>query len=744
MKTVIIFSLTLIFFLASPVCQAQEEDFCCEREIMFAPVEMPAEQEWNTSNFLEAIFLSGMDWSRHRFNCPIKLGWLDPHGREMTEEMINAIATVMGAPPSTEDIEHFEKFGELDYVFFAELSLDKVDTIIAGYWQEGYAGVPDYESAQALGDYSIDIRLINTQFNEKVWEGHTVWNGRANGYPTTLQGQTTPNAVRDLGASISPSIDKLIYDYERNPMNCVVKMDKETVSTGEEVTIRLTNLTDDKGRPSRPWQRLVISLEQGEITNATENGIEEKQWVVLVGEEESVILKYKAPRLCQKEKETLTVFNSCYWGGPRRPLPGTPAKKKLSSKTFDIIPSHPIQCQIKPEKEEVGEGQEIKIDLSDFRDASQQPSQKSNRILVRANEGEIINGSKCAAGSEYRVFLLDKQPITVRYRAPKNDETNTDKITVYNSCETKPTEKSLLRETSPHEKIASCDLRIMHFAWNGSLSLEVNRSFQCNAEEQTSELGRREVRANDEITQKVNLTISMDDFDLALNPAIGGTNLIVDASGEMYCLFNEDHFTAGRAVKTWCFSQKWISPGSWNTRHETWSGQVDRQIKKENINLLITKDMELNKEAMQDLQKQMQEAAQNNDMAAIQKLKGQMVGMVQGNQDNNTIPIRIRIEIVFDITEKDLVKMTWEYKGDDVCLETDDKNESGTNTIELPIAFPMAIEMKGTYTRGKDGRDIITANINKTETSQSDFYKEICPDVITTINGQINLERLRK
>jgi len=52
--------------------------------------------------------------------------------------------------------------------------------------------------------------------------------------------------------------------------------------------------------------------------------------------------------------------------------------------------------------------------------------------------------------------------------------------------------------------------------------------------------------------------------------------------------------------------------------------------------------------------------------------------------------------------------------------------------------------MKGTYTRGKDGSDIITATINKTENSQADFYKEMCPDVITIINGQIKLERQPK
>ena len=389
-----------------------------------------------------------------------------------------------------------------------------------------------------------------------------------------------------------------------------------------------------------------------------------------------------------------------------------------------------LDIQVKPKKTEVQSSEKTSIDIY-FNTVSPNGNKRPvvGKQLTLSVKG-IVDGSVSPSKT---VTTDSKGKATLQYKAGKKEE----KITITASYQ--PVKYPDVVTGSSHINIISKE-----YAWNGSLSLEVNRSFQCNEEEQISELSRCEVRANDEITQKVNLTISMDDFDLALQPAIPATHLIVDASGEMYYLFNEDHFTADRAVKTWCFSKKWISPGSWNTRHETWSGQADRQIKKENINLLITKDIELNKEAMQDLQKQMQEAAKNNDMAAIQELKGQMVGMVQGNQDNNTIPIRIRIEIVFDITEKDILKKTWEYKGDDVCLETDDRNESGTNTIELPIAQPVVAEMKGTYTRGKDGRDIITANINKTETSQSDFYKEICPDVITTINGQINLERQRK
>lgn len=389
-----------------------------------------------------------------------------------------------------------------------------------------------------------------------------------------------------------------------------------------------------------------------------------------------------------------------------------------------------LEIQVKPKQSTIFSDEKTSIDIY-FNRIS--PNGKKRPIAdkqLNLSVKGIVDGSI----SESKKVTTDSSgKATIEYKAGKKDEL----ITIAASYHPKD---------YPDVVTGSSRINVIskEYEWKGSLNLEGIQRFQCNAEEQTSELGRYEVRANDEITRKVNLTISMDDFDLALNPAIPATHLIVDASGEMNSVYNEDHFTAVRAVKTWCFSKKWISPGSWNTRHKTWSSQVDRQIKKENINLLITKDMELNKEAMQDLQKQMQEAAQNNDMAAIQKLKGQMVGMVQGNQDNNTIPIRIRIEIVFDLTEKDTITSTYERKVYDVCLGRYEVDESGTNTIELPMAEPVVAELKGTYIRGKDGRDIITANSNKTETLQSDFYKEICPDVIITINGQINLERLRK
>ncbi|MEA2013703.1 MAG: hypothetical protein U9N38_00095 [Thermodesulfobacteriota bacterium] len=289
--------------------------------------------------------------------------------------------------------------------------------------------------------------------------------------------------------------------------------------------------------------------------------------------------------------------------------------------------------------------------------------------------------------------------------------------------------------------------------WSGTLSLDTVRRFQCN-HLSTKQLSTRELKANDEHSQKVNLTISLNDFDLARQPAIPVVNnLIGDVSGEIHCQYNKDHFTAGRAKKTECYNEGggegqrswiWVSPGSWDTKHKTWLGQASRNIKKENITLLIVKDMDFNKEAMQDLQQQMKEAMQSMDMAAVQQLQTQMVGMVQGDQDSNTIPIRVRIQISVNIAKKDLITGTYEHKRYDACLGRYTKDESGTNTMEESIVIPMAVELEGTYTRGKDGHDTITATANTTEAIPGGFGSGVCPDATMTVNGQLNLKRHRK
>ena len=426
-----------------------------------------------------------------------------------------------------------------------------------------------------------------------------------------------------------------------------------------------------------------------------------------------------------------------------------PLEQKISIGTCGIS----SQSEIYTEGKIIVKGLEIKV----VPDKYQIYTDEIANIVVRFNEVNPNGNKEPISG---RILDINIKGLVDGSISPKGNYNTNEKGEVHLRYKAGKKDKKIIITASyqpvnyPDVVSGSSYVNVMsnEYAWNGSFNIDVTKRFQCNVQEQASEIRHEEIRANDENTQRVNVTIGMNDFDLAVNPSIPGTRLISEASGEMHCMMNEDHFTATRAKKTecynesggeWEFSHIWVSPGNWSTKHETSSGQASRTIKKENINLLIVKDIELNKDAMQNLQKQMMEAAQSGDMAAVQTLKGQMVGMVQGDQNNNVIPIRIRIEILLDITKKDLITKTFERKSYNVCLKKNEE-DSGSNTIEIPIAIPMGVEMKGTFTRGKDGSDIINASVDMTENTRGNFYSGKCPDATVKISGQINLERKRK
>ena len=268
-----------------------------------------------------------------------------------------------------------------------------------------------------------------------------------------------------------------------------------------------------------------------------------------------------------------------------------------------------------------------------------------------------------------------------------------------------------------------CDLPSMQDVcptWQGSLSLSVTKRYQCNVKEQGGV-----IKADDIDTQKVNVTIDMDDFDCSKSPSIPGTHLIRNASGEMTRTLNEDHFTTS---------------GDCHTNHDTRTGLAFRKISKENINLLIVKDMEQNEGDIKGLQQQMQRAAQNKDYATVQKLKEQMVNMPQGDQNIDVIPIRIRVEISFGLSKDDFITRSYHHKRFD-AHSRNCKDNSGSNTNETSLALPIGAVMKGTYTKGKDGADTITATINTTVNSYVTFGSGKCPDAISILSGEINLTR---
>ncbi len=670
------------------ICHAQEEEFCCERSIMFSNIEMPPGQEFNSTFMIEAIFLDGLDWSHHRFDCPIKLGWEDPGGRKLYQGMVDAILESAGSPSTLQDIESYKNFEDMDYVVFSDLELKKIDTVHQGHWEEGYEGKPDYNPARAYGDYSIRMRLLNVQFGEVVWEGYNNWNGSAEGFTEIPPDKTTPNAITELARRIQPSIDKLIYDYERIPMNCSLEMDREAAPSGEEITIRLTGINDDKGRQSRYWQRLVISLEQGEITNATRVGTEGKLWAVRVGENGVVELRFKAPGICREKPENIRIYNSCNWGGPGRPMQATQPNKQISSKSFNIVPSYPVQCRVKPEKEKLGEGEEIEILISDFRDSMQEASGRYNTIIVHASEGEILNGSKCRGGEDSRAFSLVELPVKVIYKAPEDVGDTTDEITVYNTCDNNQERNAGLAAAEPLDRIASKELQIKHYNWTGKLNMQYVKEWECNYENK----GFRNPESERQEEELI-MNLSLDNIQFAGMPVavIGDIN----ASGSLKINLE----TRSEEERKDFYQLNSVSS-------EAFCKATGANIASIQIQKKVTGDEEASR-------KRLEELAVSDPMKMLEELNG-----LTGTDDEGEFDIDVIIT-----TAGECATNTSYH----TILRSADANRDDSRTEESTLSSFHTFKLSGKMTLNKDGTGTVNASYSGEEEYRGSNPSPDCP-----------------
>jgi hypothetical protein len=310
-----------------------------------------------------------------------------------------------------------------------------------------------------------------------------------------------------------------------------------------------------------------------------------------------------------------------------------------------------------------------------------------------------------------------------------------------------------LKDPDP-DKRQKKDLLIMGsgFAWTGSIELEITQTFNCDVEEQTGELSTKRILAGDHKTTYASISIGLSDFNLPATGTSAGSRLQY-ISGQVTVNMREEHSIEGTTQKTQCHNDgtgrwEWVSPGNWSTRHETMAGQAYADIEDGGLNLLIAKEMLGDKKAMDNMQQQMAEmqarlqAAYNSkDKQAMENMKGEMRNMVQGDQNDATIPIKAVINISFGARNYP-VYTSRERKSFNVCTGEYEENESRSETIEVPLILPFGAEMKGEYTSGRDGNDRIEATIEETKPFSPTFGSGTsCPEGTITVNGNITLER---
>jgi hypothetical protein len=147
---------------------------------------------------------------------------------------------------------------------------------------------------------------------------------------------------------------------------------------------------------------------------------------------------------------------------------------------------------------------------------------------------------------------------------------------------------------------------------------------------------------------------------------------------------------------------------------------------------------------MAEMQARLQAAYNSKDKQAMENMKGEMRNMVQGDHNDATIPIKAVINISFGARNYP-VYTSRERKAYNVCTGEYEENESRSETIEVPLILPFSAEMKGEYTRGRDGNDRIEATIEETKPFSPTFGSGTsCPEGTITVNGNITLERKKE
>lgn len=135
-----------------------------------------------------------------------------------------------------------------------------------------------------------------------------------------------------------PINEKLLWEYEKTPVECKIKPEKEHLDAGEKMEIELKDFRDRKGRDSREFNRIVVQVKEGKILNGEKSKYNPDYRVFTVGNG-TITLSYKAPESCDKKKDIIYVYNSCDIIDPNYlPLSETETNTKIAEKEIKICP----------------------------------------------------------------------------------------------------------------------------------------------------------------------------------------------------------------------------------------------------------------------------------------------------------------------------------------------------------------------------------------------------------------------
>ena len=144
--------------------------------------------------------------------------------------------------------------------------------------------------------------------------------------------------MRDADSKMSsdkPIHEKLLWDFEKTPVECDIEPQKEEVFPGQMIDITISNCKGRKGEPSREFQRLVATVKHGYIANGAP--VLDPDYEAFSYGDGNVKIEYQAPGTCDNREDVVSVYNSCdIYNSTLHPLELTKKNKEIGEAKIKI------------------------------------------------------------------------------------------------------------------------------------------------------------------------------------------------------------------------------------------------------------------------------------------------------------------------------------------------------------------------------------------------------------------------
>jgi len=238
----------------------------------------------------------------------------------------------------------------------------------------------------------------------RMWIGLYFYNGESlkewkteSPSPTVTLGWHKKSMFTNPDALVRQSkpLEELLWNFEKTPFKCAIRLAKQVIPEGEEIEIG--DFQDTAGQASREFNRIIVTAGEGQILGGTESRFNPDYKVFPVGDGR-VKVRYRAPHGGNEpEKDLIRIYNSPdILSKEEYPLSETELREVIGEAKLDICYggwSGSISIDFQ-------ETFTCKIDTTDTDPRYlQESSRRQGKVTVHIRKGRMETGELTSYGS---------------------------------------------------------------------------------------------------------------------------------------------------------------------------------------------------------------------------------------------------------------------------------------------------------------------------------------------------------